>query len=288
MADLVTMLRDFVGPVRAKELAEEFGELIENLQILGYKEVKPWAEFMSAMKPPAQWDAKHVEQRVTTNFLYYRSNYLIICCGVVLFRIILSPLTLFSILLTLAFIGYVTIMVKVPLQIGELIIDNQKKNMACAAVSLLILSLSGTLAEMFWSILMAVMACVAHMLFRARSISSKMNKVQEEVKLNSHSHSGTAGGAGASSNTSKIVSGVNQLISEVFTKNSSQAQNKKHDVSVPNAESVSGANSPTMADIESRAASTPEEAPYHPSLSHHGSAVKRASPTHFRTPEKSD
>ena len=126
------MLKDLVGPVRANELAEEFGELIENLQILGYKEMKPWPEFMSAMKPPAKWDAKHIDQRISTNFLYYRSNYLIICCTIVLFQIIMSPVTLFSIILTGLFAGYVILTVKTPLVIGEYVIDTQKKNMICA------------------------------------------------------------------------------------------------------------------------------------------------------------
>lgn len=267
-----------MGPLRAKELEEELGEIIENLQILGYKEVKPWAEFLSAMKPPAQWDAKHLEQRVTTNFLYYRSNYLLICAAIIIFRIILSPLTLFSIILTVAVVGYITVMVKTPLIMGETVIDQQKKNWACVALSVIILGLSGTIAEMFWSIFIAVAVCLAHMLFRARSISSKMNKVQEEVKLNSghssHIHGGSSGGASAgvgvnktkvagSSHTSKIVENVNSLISEVFqSSSSSTSKAKKQDLSAPNDISSSSSNNNSIIsaggddedDIESRPA----------------------------------
>jgi hypothetical protein len=296
------MLRDLVGPVRAKELEEELGELIENLQILGYKEVKPWAEFLSAMKPPAQWDAKHLEQRVTTNFLYYRSNYLLICCSIILFRIILSPLTLFSILLTVTLIGYIMLMVKVPLMLGETIIDSQKRNWACVALAFVILGLSGTLAELFWSIFISVTLNLAHMLFRARSISSKMNKVQEEVKLNAHSDRSPV--TGKATHTSKIVSNVNSLISEVFNNSSATSKAKKHDLFAPN--DISGASTPNPGsnsftsiddDIESRPAADHSDdrsgSPYHPNLSIStgatGSAVKRSSPiVHGRAPGKND
>lgn len=281
------MLKDLVGPVRAKELTDEFGELIEHLQVLGYKELKPWPEFLSAMKPPTQWSAKHIEQRVTTNFLYYRSNYLIILCAVVIFRIFLSPLTLFSVLLTAGIVVYSVVAVKVPVRVGEFEIDLQKKNALCAGVCLLVLSLSGTLAELLWSIIIAVLLCGAHMLFRARSISSKMNRVQEEVKLNSAS----GGGGGGVSSTAKIVNNVNKLISEVFSKNT--GQNKKNDVTIPNTESDSELNSPDSVDIESRPMPTGDASPYHPSLgapsSSVGSAVKRASPpSHNRVSEKDD
>jgi len=296
------MLKDLVGPVRAKELEEELGELIENLQILGYKEVKPWAEFLSAMKPPAQWDAKHLEQRATTNFLYYRSNYLIICALIILFRIIMSPLTLFSIILTTAVVSYITVMVKVPFMIGEHVIDNRKKNLGSIGVAVVILTLSGTLSELFWSIFIAVSLCLAHMLFRARSISSKMNKVQEEVKLNNHAGVAPSGN-GSGSHASKIVSNVNSLISEVFQNASATSKAKKQDLSVPN--DVSGSNSPnpdsspltTDDDIESHPTRSNDNSPYHPAMSMSipsstsatGSAVKRGSPTgHGRAPGKSD
>ena len=140
------MLKDIFGPIKAKELLEDVNEFIENVKLMGYAELRPWGEFLSAMKPPVQWDAKHLEQRITTNFLYYRTNYLFICVGVLVVRIMLSPFVLFSLLLLAVMYAYVMFIMKKQLVFGELVIDSQKKLIACSIVSLLFLSLTGALA----------------------------------------------------------------------------------------------------------------------------------------------
>ena len=142
----MNMLKDIFGPIKAKELIEDVNEFIENVKLLGYAELKPWGEFLSAMKPPVQWDAKHLEQRITTNFLYYRTNYLFICAGVLLLRIVFSPFILFTLLLVAVLFAYVMFIMKKQLAFGEYIIDSQKKLLGCSLVSLLFLSLTGTLA----------------------------------------------------------------------------------------------------------------------------------------------
>lgn len=269
------MLKDIFGPVRAKELEEELGEFIENLKILGYKEVKPWGEFVSAMKSPSHWDAKTIEQRISTNLLYYRSNYLAICCGIVLFRILFSPFILFSLLLVLAFNSYFLIVTKGALQFGEIIIDRQKKIQGCMVLSILFLALIGTLSALFWSLFLCLFICFSHMLFRARSISSKMNKAQEEVKLNMHS-SVNNGNPSSSSSTVDNPSVVDSIMSSFssLTKNTKQATPSKTspspDLDVEN---------PTVDDTVDVFVNPTTPNTSNPSDKNIGSARKRPSPT---------
>lgn len=199
------MLRDAFGPIRAKEIEAELAELVDNVQVIGYKEVKPWGEFISSMKPPAHWDAKTIEQRVSTNMLYYRSNYLVICGVILALRILFAPFIIMSLILVAALFGYVRVFSKGPITIGELRLDETKQMQITIATSLIFLGLVGTLQALFWVILLCICVCSAHMLFRARSISSKLNRTQEEVKLSMHRHMAASGSGSGSVDSAALL-----------------------------------------------------------------------------------
>lgn len=65
---------------RAEIILDDLGDAVEQLKRLGWKEQRPWPEFFAVFKPP-EWTANALEQRLATNLLYYRTNYLIISAG---------------------------------------------------------------------------------------------------------------------------------------------------------------------------------------------------------------
>eukprot|EP01031_Cornospumella_fuschlensis_P002651 gene2651-3313_t len=71
------MIRDVLGDAATEELMDALKLVGEKIQVLGWKEMRPWSEFFASFKPP-QFDSRHLEQRITTNFLHYRSNYVVI------------------------------------------------------------------------------------------------------------------------------------------------------------------------------------------------------------------
>ena len=55
------MLRDVLGEKATTELVEELNDLYEQLQILGWREIRPWSEFMAGFKVP-DLNAAHLEE----------------------------------------------------------------------------------------------------------------------------------------------------------------------------------------------------------------------------------
>eukprot|EP01036_Dinobryon_divergens_P040595 gene40595-53684_t len=41
------MLRDVLGNEKVEELSENFAEYVEKLKILGWKDVRPWKDFIA-------------------------------------------------------------------------------------------------------------------------------------------------------------------------------------------------------------------------------------------------
>jgi hypothetical protein len=157
------------------------------IYIIGWKEQKPWSEFFAVLKLP-QWNAKHMEQRVTTNLLHYRSNYIIICAIIFVLQIIFAPFVFFSIIFVTAFCIYMLVIThNVPIVIGETSIDNKGKKYITMLASIVFLGLSGAIEKLLWSTLYCILIISIHALFRPRSVTSKTNKLYEELKLNGFS-----------------------------------------------------------------------------------------------------
>mmetsp|Transcript_28250 Transcript_28250/g.28539 ORF Transcript_28250/g.28539 Transcript_28250/m.28539 type:complete len:230 (+) Transcript_28250:201-890(+) len=180
------MLRDVVGDDITKEMGEEFGELIEKLKILGWKEVRPWKEFFAVIKPP-QMNYQHLEQRMTTNFLHYRSNYVLICIGLFAVRLILMPIVLLTLVLCISFSTFIIVIHKKPLVMGDLKIEGQKKIYLAGSVSLLLMILTGALQQIIWGMIYSIILCGLHMIMRPRSVTSKANKLYDELKVSGFS-----------------------------------------------------------------------------------------------------
>ena len=151
------------------------------------KDIRNWSEFFAVFKPP-QWNSKHLEQRVLTNFLHYRSNYLLIVAAIFGIRIIFAPFMLLSLVCVGAFCFYFLAVLNKPIVINENItLTTVHKQAVCALVSALFLVLSGSLEKLLWTMLYCLLIIVSHMLFRPRSVTSKTGKLYDELKLSGFS-----------------------------------------------------------------------------------------------------
>lgn len=167
---------------RIEEIVADLEPFIQQLQTLGWKEMRPWPEFFATFKPP-QFTAKNLEQRVTTNLLFYRSNYVAVCAGVLILQVLFAPMILISTAISFAMYTYLTQIHKGSFQIGDFILDHAGKRYLWVSLSVLILFVSGTIYKILWAVIYSVILCGLHMVFRPRNVQSKANRAYEEMKL---------------------------------------------------------------------------------------------------------
>jgi hypothetical protein len=177
------MLRDLLGPRGTDELVEEINFAFENAKKLGWQELRPWGEFFGAFKLP-QMDVKNIEQRATTNFLHYRSNYLALCCGILMLQVLFSPMLLVAIPVAVVVCLYILVVRKSPIVISSVVISENGKVTFCSLFVLFFFAIAGVLERLVWTVLYCLLVCIAHLVCRPRSVTSKTNKVFEEMKLN--------------------------------------------------------------------------------------------------------
>lgn len=175
-------LRDVLGEKRGKDVEEEIGYAIEQIRGYGWKDLRSMSEFLSVFKVP-QMHKKNLEQRIITNFLHYRSNYIAICIGLFLLRIIFAPFLLLSITCVIAFSMYLLVVINKPIVLGDFTISENGKRVTCAVISLIFLAMCGALERLLWTMLYSIVLCVLHMVFRPRSVTSKSGKLYDELKL---------------------------------------------------------------------------------------------------------
>lgn len=179
----MTMLRDILGERATVDLMEELNDLLEQLKVLGWKEIRPWGEFFGAFKFPES-DSKQIEERVATNLLHYRSNYATICAVVVLVQILFAPMLIVAVPLAVILCLYILVVHKRPIKIASTTINQQGKATACAIFCLFFFAISGILERLIWIVIYCIFTCGLHVLLRPRTLTSKANKVYEEMKLN--------------------------------------------------------------------------------------------------------
>ncbi len=192
------MLRDVLGQHATDDLLNRLNELCEQLKIIGWKEVRPWNEFFATFKTP-QYNLKHLEQRITTNYLFYRSNYVLLCAIILCIQIIRAPVVCLTLVLIATTCTYFLIIAKGSIKVGDIEINETAKQIGCAAVTLLLLAVSRTLEVLLWSVLYCIAACGLHMIFRPRNITSKTNKIYEEAKASGFNVFGAEEQSGKSS-----------------------------------------------------------------------------------------
>lgn len=199
------MLRDLLGDRATGELMEELNDLFEQLKVLGWKEIRPWGEFFGDFKPP-EMKQSLIEDRVTTNFLHYRSNYAVICAVLLLLQVFLSPMLIVAVPLAVTFCCYILIVHKKTIKIGDIVITDSHKQTACAIFCLFFFAITGILERLVWIIIYCIFTIGLHLILRPRNISSKANRVYEEMKLNGYTNwfSGGSSTGGPSPHSSKL------------------------------------------------------------------------------------
>ena len=101
----MSSLQDCLPGEAGRELIEDVGVKIESFRLLINKECRSWQEFFAVLKPP-QLNLKHIEQRMMTNLLHYRVNYIVVCLVVYVLQIVFHPVMLLALLSVLLFSFY--------------------------------------------------------------------------------------------------------------------------------------------------------------------------------------
>ncbi len=176
------MLRDLLGDHVTEDVLNELNVVYQQIKVLGWKELRPWNEFIAVFKTP-QLTMKHLEQRIITNALQYRSNYLCVCGLIISLQIVRVPIVLLTLVLIISLYTYTFIIVKNAIKIGGIEIDSLTRKILCGVISVALLAVTGTLEHLIWSLLYCLLLCGLHMIFRPRNVTSKTNRVYEEAKL---------------------------------------------------------------------------------------------------------
>jgi hypothetical protein len=174
------MLRDVLGSQLTQEVLNEAYHTFDKVSMLLLKECRPWTEFIAAFKTP-QLNFRHLEQRIITNLLHYRSNYVFVFLIVFCLQILLSPYILLTLVLVLSIWLYFLLGYKNSILIGDITIENTGKKIISSVISLILLSLTGYLERVLWSVLIPSFLCFLHMTFRPRSVTSKLHKYDNEA-----------------------------------------------------------------------------------------------------------
>ena len=177
----MSSLNDCLGD-KGREVVEEVGVKIESFRLLINKESRSWQEFFAVLKPP-QPNLKHIEQRMMTNLIHYRVNYIVIHLGVYILQILFHPIMLMALLSVLVFSFWSLFILKKPVVLGDsgVSINDNGVKMLTAGISILFLSVMGSLEQLLWGAIYAIVLCGLHMLLRPRSVTSKTNRIYEEM-----------------------------------------------------------------------------------------------------------
>jgi hypothetical protein len=164
-----------------KDIYEEFIRFSEQCHEKLWKEMKPWPEFFGTFKIP-QRDMKTLEQRVSTNLDYYKPNYISICGTIIALQIIFAPVVFLVLVLCTVFSCYLLLIRKNPIVVGDTEITGPMKMYVCCGFTFLVMALSGVMVKLVWVTIYSGVLCLFHMLLRPRSVSSKTDKIYEDLK----------------------------------------------------------------------------------------------------------
>jgi len=173
-------LKEYIGEENAANLMRELETFNREFKNLGWKEARPWKEFFAVFKPPQQWKLAIIQERMETNFLQYRTNYLYIILVILVFDVITSPFIAFMIIV--AVILFLGVSAKDQIQIGETSFQGKEKLYLAGGLSGLLLLLTGVLMNILTTLAIALSIVSLHMLFRPRDLNSKYNKLKQKFR----------------------------------------------------------------------------------------------------------
>ena len=143
------------------------------------REQRPWNEFAERFMAP-----EHLGERVQTNLLYYRGNYLVMCGGVCAVGILVQPtLLVVAGLVGAAFYGAAE-WGDAPVSGLEQRFDFQQRMCAAGLASAALVNYSGVLDKVARIGLVCAALVLGHAAFRARSIAARWSFFKETVEAN--------------------------------------------------------------------------------------------------------
>uniref|UniRef100_A0A7S2UXU1 PRA1 family protein n=1 Tax=Fibrocapsa japonica TaxID=94617 RepID=A0A7S2UXU1_9STRA len=162
---------------------EDVRQGLDQLKQFGLKSMQPWGEFFARFKPPKRWDQTSLEQRINTNYLHYRGNYLFVMVAVTLLHVVLAPVM--ALVLAVCVCGF--ILLAPPsgreVRVGQRLLSRNEGLVLASIGSLALLLWSGTLYRLLMVLSLGFAVCVAHMVLRPRTLGSKTNRFMEEAKV---------------------------------------------------------------------------------------------------------
>ncbi|CAM9782005.1 unnamed protein product [Pylaiella littoralis] len=148
-----------------KELKDELAVLGQHMQRFFVADRRPWAEFFGPMEQPT-WTQAEVKKRMSANFSFFTTNYLMICATCSAVYILRSPGLLLTLLVSLCMFLYVFMSRRKTVVILDVTLDTRAKTIVAAAASLLLLSVTGYIFALQFSGILGCAVCLLHATFR--------------------------------------------------------------------------------------------------------------------------
>uniref|UniRef100_A0A7S1TSL6 PRA1 family protein n=1 Tax=Phaeomonas parva TaxID=124430 RepID=A0A7S1TSL6_9STRA len=176
-------LADVLGAERSEQVLEELREGAVQLKAIGIREPAPWGEFLDDLAVPQDFNAAVVKQRITQNFLYFRGNYMACAAVVVLLFVLMSPTTIF--VLVLAALGLVALQAtrNSPIVVQGTNLDFKTRAILFGVATFLLAVITGALGTLLLSLSVAGTLATAHMVCKSPSAAARANAREEERAL---------------------------------------------------------------------------------------------------------
>ena len=140
------------------------------------REQKPWSEFFEKFLWP-----EHLDERLQTNLLYYRANYLVVTGGVVIVALLLQPaLLLCAVLCSVLIVGAAAFTEPVPGLDAPLALP-QRLAVGCLGAAWVV-NATGHAPAVARICVVATGLTLAHATFRARTMASRWHNFVQDLK----------------------------------------------------------------------------------------------------------
>mmetsp|Transcript_4649 Transcript_4649/g.7027 ORF Transcript_4649/g.7027 Transcript_4649/m.7027 type:complete len:210 (+) Transcript_4649:118-747(+) len=165
-------------------LSAELRSMASELKAIGWRNMKPWGEFFEKFKAPKDWSKMIVEERIKTNFLHFRGNYIALLLGSLCLTIVYYPILLLATLFTIPLLAFLF----PPMESSRRVVINgkplkftQRKIIAGVWCSFVCFT-TGVIFKVIYPVSVTALLCLGHALFRPRNLKSKANKLGEDLK----------------------------------------------------------------------------------------------------------
>jgi len=134
--------------------------------------LRPWSEFVERFTVPKFRSWGSVQHRVSHNFNYFQSNYLVLVGGGFLLFLIQRPWSLFELLAVM--VSWVRATSTQPIMFGGRRVTRNERFVAAAGISILLPALTGVLLPLVQYVEFGVALCLVHAVFRHTNVRQKM------------------------------------------------------------------------------------------------------------------